>query len=313
MDQGGHSYGRLCRARKKVSLDAGGLRKRAAVLHALRAWFYERGYLEVPTPTIVPSPAMEPQLFAPKQGEQYLRTSPEFALKRVVAAGLPRIYEIGPCYRERESGPWHGREFLMLEWYRVGAFLDNLMDEVESIVAACAAAVGVSAPATWKRTTIRELFREQLGIDLAEASADDLSGGRDTAWDDAFFRRWVEDIEPSLTGATIVCDWPATQAALAQIRTDRDWPTAQRFEVFLGGVELANAFLELRDPAEQRRRFIQSNLERVTAGESPHPIDEQFISAVGKLPPTSGIAMGVDRLVAALCGWGGIEPGRVGP
>jgi lysyl-tRNA synthetase class 2 len=254
---------------------------------------------------------MEAQLFAPRQGEHYLRTSPEFALKRVVAAGLPRIYEIGPSYRERESGPWHGREFLMLEWYRVGASLDDLMDEVEALVGACAEAVGVAPPQKWTRMTVRELYQERLGIDLAEASAHDLSGGRDTAWDEAFFRRWVEDIEPGLTEATFVRDWPATQAALAQVRSDQEWPTAQRFEVFLRGVELANAFLELTDPIEQRRRFIQSNIEREAVGELPHPVDESFIAAVAKLPHTAGIAMGVDRLVAALCGWRGIGPGRV--
>lgn len=296
-----------------MSIDPGGLRSRAAVLGALRNWFQTRGYLEVPTPTIVPSPAMEAQLFAPKLGDRYLRTSPEFALKRTVAAGLPRVYEIGPCYRERESGPWHGREFLMLEWYRVGASLEDLMDEVEGIISSCASALEVEGPRQWRRVSVRQLFLEALDVDLAEVSADQLSEGRDKGWDDAFFRRWVADVEPKLTEPTFVRDWPATQAALAQIRTDQVWPTAQRFEVFLGGVELANAFFELRDEGEQRRRCIEANLERQTNGETPHPVDEGFIAAVGKLPPTAGIAMGVDRLVAALCGWEGIGRGRVGP
>jgi lysyl-tRNA synthetase class 2 len=254
---------------------------------------------------------MEATLFAPRVGQHYLRTSPEFALKRVVSAGLPRIYEIGPCYRERESGPWHGKEFLMLEWYRVGASLADLMNEVESLIAACAASLSLDGPQTWRRVSVRQLTLETTGLDLAQVSAEELSGGRDKGWDDAFFRRWVEDIEPKLTGPTFLYDWPATQAALAQVRSDKGWPTAQRFEVFLEGVELANAFLELLDSKEQRRRFIESNMERSAANEQPHPLDEAFIEAVGKMPPTAGIALGIDRLVAALCGWDGIHPGRV--
>ena len=199
----------------------------------------------------------------------------------------------------------------MIEWYRVGASLADLMDEVEDLIEACARALGVTPPRHWERISIRDLFLRHADIDLAQASPQDISGGRDDAWDDAFFRRWVEDIEPALNEPCFITDWPATQAALAQIRTDNIWPTAQRFEVFLGGVELGNAFLELRDPAEQRRRFAEENLIRLANGDTPHPVDEAFIEAVGKLPPTSGIAVGFDRLVAALCGWTSIDPGRV--
>ncbi len=280
------------------------------MLRALRRWYAEHGYLEVPTPVLVPSPAMEEHLYPVGAQGGWLRTSPEFALKRVVAAGLGRIYEIGPCFRDREQGPWHGREFLMAEWYRAGAGLPELMDEVEALVAAAGEVLGVEAP-SWRRVSVRQLFLERCGLDLATVDAATLHPREPEDWDAAFFRRWLEEIEPSFTGGLLVEGWPASQAALAQVRDDGDWPVACRFEAYLHGVELANAFLELTDSVEQRARFRRSNLARARAGEAPHPVDEDFVRAVGRMPPTAGIAMGVDRLVAALSGWASIAPGRV--
>lgn len=294
-----------------AALSPDGLRARAVVLRAVRSWFDDHGYLEVPTPVLVPSPAMEPTLFAISAADGFLRTSPEFALKRVLAAGLPRIYEIGPCFRDREHGPWHGREFTMLEWYRAGASLADLMDEVEAIVAAAASALGVDAPGPWTRRTVADLFVEHTGVDLTTARAADISPQDPDDWDGAFFRRWVSDVEPKLTSPTFVADWPASQAALAEVRALRPWPTACRFEAFLGGVELANAFLELGDADEQARRFTHANEHRARDAESPHPVDHDFVAAVGRIPPTAGIALGLDRLVAVLCRWRGLAPGRV--
>ena len=291
-------------------MNAEGLRARSRVLRAVRGWFDDHGYYEVPTPVLVPSPALEENLFAVEAGGGWLRTSPEFALKKVLAAGLPRIYEIAPCLRAREDGPWHAREFLMLEWYRAGAELDDLMDEVEQLVAVACLAVARPCPERLRRVTVAELFAEVLGIDLTTAGIDDLVPG-ETSWDHAFFRRWVDDIEPTLTGAVFVSDWPASQAALARVRTDRAWPTACRFEAYLEGVELANAFLELTDPVEQRRRFVAAGDARRDAGELPHPIDEALIDAVGRMPRTAGIALGLDRLVAAVSGAASIHPYRV--
>ncbi len=289
-----------------------GLRARAVVLGALRRWFEAHGYLEVPTPVRVVSPAMEVNLHALGTDDGwFLRTSPEFALKRVVSAGLPRVYEIGPCFRARERGRWHGTEFTMLEWYRVGARPADLMNEVESIVRDAAAALGRPAPEVWRRTTVAALFEEHCGLDLTVVAAEDLSERDAPHWNDAFFRRWVEDIEPHLVAPTFVAGWPASQAALARVHTDGHWPVAERFEVFFGGVELANAFFELTDAAEQRRRFSSANLERHAAGEAPHPVDKVFVESVGRMPLTSGIALGIDRLVAVLMGWSEIHPGRV--
>ena len=280
------------------------------MLSSLRRHLEGRGYLEVPTATLVPSAAMEEHLYPVQVGDGALRTSPEFALKRVLAAGLPRIYEIGPCFRDREHGPWHRREFTMLEWYRVGAGLADLMEETIGVIEAAAAAVDATLP-SWRRITVRQLFAEHTGIDIAHASAEDMSAADPHSWDDAFFRRWVHDVEPALDGACIVYDWPASQAALATVRSDGPLPVAQRFEVYLHGIELANAFHELIDGTEQLRRFAAANASRAVAGEPPHPVDWDFIHAVAQMPVACGIAVGVDRLVAALSGWDGIERGRV--
>jgi lysyl-tRNA synthetase class 2 len=285
---------------------AGGLRARASVLRALRRWFDEQGYLEVQTPVVVPSPALEEHLHAFRAGDGFLRTSPEFALKKALASGLGRVVEIGPCFRDREAGPWHASEFTMCEWYRVGADLDDGMDEVEELIGVAARALGVPPPGPIPRRTVREVFQAACGVDLARAGALEISG-RDEPWDTAFFRRWVTDVEPGL-GTTFVTDWPASQAALARVRDDGALPVALRFEVYVNGIELANAFHELTDPVELRRRFAESNAARAAAGEEPHPIDHDLVAAVRRIPRTTGVAMGVDRLVAALAGWDSLAP-----
>lgn len=290
-------------------IDPRGLRARARVLRAMRDWFDQQGYLEVPSPVLVPSPAMEPTLVALEAADGYLRTSPEFALKRVVASGLGRVYEIGSCFRDDEHGRWHRREFLMCEWYRVGGHLDDLQQEVEDLVGVCADALERPRP-TFQRWTVQQAFEHATGLNPFACRAQELSP-EDATWDDAFFRRWVADVEPALPPAVFLRDWPASQAALARVVQTPAGLRAQRFEAYLNGIELANAFDELRDGAEQRQRCVESRAVQERQGQRPHPIDEAFLDAVDRLPKAVGIALGVDRLVATLMGWDNIGPGRV--
>ena len=263
-----------------MTLDPALLRARAAVLRALRGWLDHQGYLEVPTPVRVVCGALEEHLETVDAAGRPLRTSPELALKRAIAAGLGRVYEIGPCFRAEEEGVHHSLEFTMLEWYRVGAGTDELMDEVESLIGAAAEALGQRPPA-FSRRRVDSLL------------PDDGPGAAD-----AWFHRWVDAVEPQLTAPTIVWGYPPWQAALARVRDGR----ADRFEVYLGGIELANAFAEEGDPAELRARQDAANLRRCAAGRAPHPVDDAFYAALPAMPRCAGIALGVDRLVLALTG-----------
>lgn len=259
-------------------MDPSRLRARALILRELRRWFDRRGYLEVHTPALVPAGAMEEHLEAVAVGRLQLHTSPEFAMKRVLAAGLGRIYQVAPCFREEEQGVHHSREFTLVEWYRAGAGLAEIMDEVEGLIGACARALGLPSPMLERR-----------------AVADLLPDHGDA---DAWFRTWVEAVEPTLQRPTLVHGYPAWQAALAKVRGGR----AERFEVFLGGLELANAFDEELDAAEIRRRWTAGNAARLAAGRPAHRIDETFLAAVDRMPRCAGIALGLDRLVMALTG-----------
>lgn len=263
---------------------------RAALLRALRNWFDEHGYLEVHTPVLVPAPAFEEHLEAVPAATGWLHTSPEFAMKRVLAAGLCRIYQVVPCFRAEEHGPCHALEFTMLEWYRAGAGTAELMDEVEDLIGTCAAAVGRPRPA-FVRRTVSELIEDRSTPETRHE----------------WFREWVDRVEPALTAPTIVHGYPPWQAALAAIVNG----VADRFEVYLEGLELANAFAELLDPVELRERWDEANRARTKAGRAPHPIDEAFLEAVGRMPRCAGIALGVDRLVMALTGAKQIRQVRV--
>ncbi|MDP6932041.1 MAG: amino acid--tRNA ligase-related protein [Myxococcota bacterium] len=254
------------------------IRARATVLRCLRDWLHEHGYLEVHTPIIVPSGAMEEHLEPVRLGTAHLHTSPEFALKRVLARGLCRVYQVVPCFREEEVGRHHSREFTMLEWYRVGAGTPELMDEVEEVINRCAESLG-GTPLNWQRVAVSDLLD-------------------DTGEPDEWFRRWVDDVEPRLDSPTIVHSYPAWQAALAQVRGD----VADRFEVYLGGIELANAFAELTCGDELETRWQASNMQREASGRPAHPVDPRIVEATRRLPRCAGIAVGVDRLVMALTG-----------
>jgi elongation factor P--(R)-beta-lysine ligase len=303
----------------------GALQARAAVRRAVLAWFEREGFLEVETPLRVFSPGQEVHLEAIAAGPgRYLVTSPEYHMKRLAAAGYQRIVQLGRAFRNDEQGPHHQPEFTMLEWYRVGAPLEVLADDCERILEAAARATGhwpdlsrqdglLRLAGPCERTTVRALLRRHAGIELAgDESAAELRAlaaragvtcGPDAAWDDIFFQLFLDRVEAQLGRGrpTFVFDWPAPLAALARRRHD-DPRLAERFELYAGGLELANAFGELTDPVEQRARFVAERDTRRARGKTVYPIDERLLEALGRLPATSGAAMGFDRLVMLVTG-----------
>ena len=295
------------------------LEARARILRAVRGWFEGQGFLEVDTPARVRSPGQEVHLDAVPSGDgHWLITSPEYHMKRLVAAGLPRIVQIAKCWRGNETGPHHRGEFTMVEWYRANAPLEALADDCEALLRAAAAAVGRDAAALglaapFARTTVRELCARHAGIDLAgdedvaalqaKARAAGVAFGSATAWDDVFYQVFLDRIEPRLAeaGPTFVFDWPAPLGALARPKPG-DPRVVERFELYAGGLELANAFGELTDPVEQRRRFEDESRTRSARGKQVYPIDEDLLAALPQMPPTAGIALGFDRLVMLVLG-----------
>ena len=253
------------------------------------------------TPCRIPAPAPEPYIDAIPSGTWYLQTSPELAMKRLLAAGHDRIFQLCRCWRDGERGRFHLPEFTMLEWYRAAADYTDLMTDCEELLRAAAAAVpgegtvsfgGITADLTRpaERLSVRDAFRRWTALSAEEAL------GRDR-----FDELLVTEIEPHLgIGVpTILSDYPAARGALARRKASNP-DLAERFELYLCGVELANAFSELTDPAEQRARFREDRAERRRAGRDPYPLPEPFLVELPLLPPSAGIAFGVDRLVMLL-------------
>ena len=301
--------------RPTASFDA--LRARAALLATIRAFFAERGVLEVDTPSLARAGVTDlhlhgltTQVQVPEGPVTYhLQTSPEYAMKRLLAAGAGPIYQIAKAFRDDETGRMHNPEFTMLEWYRPGFDHHALMDEMDGLLAA------TLGTATAERRTYTDLFDEHLDIDPHQTDAATLrsrtaqAGIDAVGLDDADRDTWLHllfshVIEPHLGRAndgrkrpTFVLDYPASQAALARVRTG-DPPVAERFEVYIQGVELANGFHELSDAAEQRRRFDADLESRAEAGLPTVCVDERLLAALDAgLPPCAGVALGVDRLL----------------
>lgn len=248
------------------------------ILHSLRSWFFDRGYTEVQTPVAVPSAALEENLEAIHLHNTplFLHTSPEFAMKKRLAEGLCRIYQIAHCFRGEEVGPHHAMEFRMLEWYRVGASWWDLAHETVDLISHLYELNNLPTPSfEWIATT--ELLSSKLPPEK-------------------WYFEWVDKVEPNLPDACIVYDYPHWQAALARTRHG----VAERFEVYIDGIELANAFDEESSSREIRQRWEQSNHMRTTQDKPIHPIDEPFLSAIDRMPRCSGIALGVDRLMMLL-------------
>jgi elongation factor P--(R)-beta-lysine ligase len=285
------------------------LRRRHQALRAIREFFDSAGFIEVETPAVVRSPGLELHLEALEvrgaDGPRFLHTSPEYHMKRLLSAGMSRVYQVCHAYRRGEQGSLHEPEFSMLEWYRAFDDSAQLMRDTEDLVAVVARRVlgstvvpglhgelDVAPP--WERLPVADAFARHAGRDVRELLDDD----------EAFYRTLVDEVEPKLGRGkpTFLTHYPSRMAALARIHPG-DPTTADRFEAYAGGVELCNGFGELTDPVEQRRRFEADLAARARQGRPAYPIDERFLAALADgLPPSAGNALGVDRLLMLLLG-----------
>ncbi|MBM4375013.1 MAG: EF-P lysine aminoacylase GenX [Deltaproteobacteria bacterium] len=295
-----------------VSLDL--LRQRAAVLRTVRRFFAERDYLEVETPVLVPCPGLDVHLDAFEVRAHdgavagYLSTSPEYQMKRLLCGGLERIFQVAHSFRSGERGHRHNPEFTMLEWYQVGASYASLMDETEALVRAVAMAhrggslraLGeVDATKPFARLTVIKAFELFAGVGRDEVLA---MAAHD---EERYFRLLVERVEPglaSLARPVFLHDYPAAQASLARRKPD-DLACCERFELYVGDIELCNGFGELCDAEEQRARFVADQAARRSLGKPVYPLDEHFLADLERgMPACSGNALGLDRLVALVAG-----------
>ncbi|HUQ05749.1 MAG TPA: EF-P lysine aminoacylase EpmA [Kofleriaceae bacterium] len=315
----------------------GNLAARGRMMAALRELFASRDFIEVETPLWVPSPGLEVHLVAVEAGgagNGWLITSPEYQMKRLLAGGMERIYQTCRCFRAGEDGPHHQREFTMLEWYRAWDSLDAIAADTEALVEHVARAVNgkpevkvagrdgartIRVDEPWLRITVADAMREYAGVvvrgdetvaELAEAvRAAGVNPRGARHWDDVFFTAFVERVEPALAAIDrplLLCDWPVPLGALAR-RKPQNPLVVERFEAYIGGIELANAFGELTDPMEQRSRFEDDLALRRDRGLAQYPLDEKLLAAlVEGLPPCAGIALGVDRLAMLVLGAAGI-------
>jgi len=292
------------------------LRARASLLANIRAFFAERAVLEVETPLLcsrgITDPAIEPLSvnggLSLGADSRYLQTSPEYAMKRLLAAGSGPIYQICKAFRDGEAGSRHNPEFTLLEWYRPGMDQHQLMAEVAALVCACL------GERPWRALSYRELFQRSIGVDpfadtlasLQQAARErvdvgDLGGDRDL-WLDLLLTHCVE---PWLAqqGLCFVYDYPASQAALARLGERDGYVVGERFELYVDGIELANGYHELADAAEQRARFEEDNRRRRARGQPERELDEALLAALeAGLPDCSGVALGVDRLLMLVTG-----------
>ncbi len=320
--------------RQDTKSDAVG--QRHLLLRAIRDFFYRRGYTEVETPylsrTAPPDPYIEPlSVFIGGAGPYYLHTSPEIGMKKLIAGGHGRIFQVCKVFRVEEFEEHHSVEFTMLEWYMAGTYRDamretaDLVREAASVLRPADPSVGLSE---WPDYAVSDLFAQAAGFDplpldaaalLAEMERRNYRGlsAHDT-WEELFFRCFVQDVEPLIQqkgdGPFFVTDWPASLTAMAR---KKDAYTAERFELYMAGLEIANGYTELLDPKEQRERMLEDNAKRKLQGKETFTADGAFLDSLGKISgPVAGVSIGVDRLQMALCGnkkIGDVLPGRFIP
>ena len=270
---------------------------RARMIQAIRVFFITRDYLEIETPCLTPAPAPEPHIEAFACGRLFLHTSPELYMKRLLAAGYPKLFQICRCFRGGERGDFHLPEFTMLEWYHTGKNYRDLMTDCEDLIVAVAHGLGfgdevpygrhkISLQTPWERIPLPSLFARHSSIPLNEA----LDRG-------LFDEIMVDRIEPHLgrERPAFIYDYPLSPGSLARTKGE-DEGLVERFELYVGGLEVANAFSELTDALEQRQRFAEAERERRAAGKAAYPPAERFLLALETMPEAAGIALGVDRL-----------------
>jgi lysyl-tRNA synthetase class 2 len=285
----------------RLSCKADVLRLRAVMIRAIRRFFLDQDFLEIETPIRIPAPAPEFHIEPAASGEWFLQTSPELCMKRLLAAGYPKIYQICKCFRAGERGSRHLPEFTLLEWYRAGTDYLTLMDDCESLIACVAKELGLGGVISrqgdkigltppWERLTVREAFSLYAEVSVEEA----LMGDR-------FDEIMACAIEPHLgrERPVFLYEYPATLGALARVKAE-DREVAERFELYIDGMELANAFSELTDPVEQRQRFEKVSRNRRLENGSATPLPERFLKSLSRMPPSAGIALGLDRLAMIL-------------
>ncbi len=274
------------------------LTKRARIVHAIRAFFIARDFLEVETPQRIPANAPELHIYAVESDNWFLHTSPELAMKRLLAAGYERIYQICHCWRAGERGQYHLPEYSMLEWYRSHCDYQALMSDCEELFVALAnnddliyqgSRIDLTRP--WPRLSVTDAFNIYASMSAAEALAEDC-----------FDELLVSQIEPNLAvdRPLFLTEYPISQAALARPKPT-DPTVAERFELYIGGMELANAFSELVDTDEQRRRFSKEEKQRRSSGKIAYPTAEPFLQELSNMPESAGIALGIDRLIMLFC------------
>jgi elongation factor P--(R)-beta-lysine ligase len=276
---------------------------RARIIQSIRNFFVQKGFLEVETPNLIPSPAPEVHIDLIGTQQGFLHASPELCMKRLLSAGFSRIFQICKCFRDGERGQLHLPEFTMLEWYRIEADYTDLMADCEAMICHVAAELGfgktiqytgenIGLQTPWDRIKVEEAFALWSPIPMQEALETDR-----------FDEMTVVHIEPHLNKSrpVFLYEYPAEVASLARLKEGRQ-DRAERFELYMGGLELANAFTELTDPVEQEERFRKENDLREKRGRQRYPLSHKFLEALRNMPPSAGIAFGIDRLVMLLIG-----------
>jgi len=275
--------------------------KRSGIIQSIRQFFIGQGFLEVETPGLVPAPVPEAHINLLNTKRGFLQASPELCMKRLLSDDFQKIFQICRCYRDGERGNRHLPEFTLLEWYRAEADYTDLMTDCEAMICHVTDILGIGNTIhyrgraidfnpPWERITVQEAFQRYSPISLGEA----MQTGR-------FDEMTVLHIEPNLNKSrpVFLCDYPASLASLARLKQGNP-EIGERFELYMGGLELANAFSELIDPVEQRARFIKENNIREKHGRKAYPIPENFLTALETMPPSAVIAFGVDRFVMLL-------------